>query len=179
MIRPPDSCAFNGEDLHGLEAYSIAQIRKVHRKAQPSRAMDDGGSLVARIHLMPRALTLMAVERYLARAREDLDRLNKIQSSLAQVPVKLIDQESNFLNDQWPLDEILKGWRKGDPLPEDFFYQSCEHWRKKVAEQIKYTQDYISKASNWCDLVKRRGRRCALPKKKQRELGMLPPAPTH
>lgn len=114
-----------------------------------------------------RTFTLREVERMIHRAEQDVMRLLQWQNTLSHVPVKIDPSTFNFLANEWPI--VEEQYRTGEYI---------QIWRTKVDEQIAFARRTIEANKKWVsDRWARigRGNRCALPKKKQRLMGLLPP----
>lgn len=102
--------------------------------------------------------TYVEATRSLHNARRDFAIIKRYDEVLQSVPVKLRQQDAQFLLDFW------------GKAPEG--KELLVHWQEKTAEKRFELQKYIETVDelvrNWKPL------RSALPKKKQRVLGMLP-----
>lgn len=108
------------------------------------------------------------MEKGLVQARRDLEIIIGLRGRLNKVPLKLSEQDCNFLNDYFPLQQaVLEA--------SDKTMAAINYWRDAVEEKQESIEAYIEKADKWVEHAKKNGVRCCLTKRKQRELGMLPP----
>lgn len=105
-----------------------------------------------------RIQTLKQGHQCLADANKDLRRLKQIHAALSQVPVKLSEQEFAFCFEMW-------GQKHGDDKTK---------WREEADLHVETIENYIKEVEAW---IKKKSVqfRSALPLKKQRQLGMIPP----
>lgn len=112
-----------------------------------------------KIKLMSDAITtIKEAEKSLSAAKRDLDFLNRMQLMIQ--PDKMHPALFNFYKTQWP---------------EYLYAEEREtKWENALKDEIDNVGKYIAKVEAWVKHKMTHAVRCALPKKKQRELGMLP-----
>lgn len=107
--------------------------------------------------------TIKEVGVMIANAKRDLDLMKRLSAVLNHVPVKFTEQDFKF----------LQGWcPQQDSAYKDGSYITA--WRLNVENQITKCEESIEVNQRWIEYKKLNPHRCALPKKKQRELGLLP-----
>jgi hypothetical protein len=104
--------------------------------------------------------TIKSVNKMVDQAQRDLVILARLHRVLEQVPVKLMPDDYGFLISNYP---IPKG---KDPIP---------HWRELMNLQVEAAKQSIAVNTKWLQSKADKPFRCALPKKQQRKLGLLPP----
>jgi hypothetical protein len=109
-------------------------------------------------------LNQLEVAKQLNQARIDLPVAESFLKLLSTVPVKFTQEEINWLNERWPVTPAQ--------IQDGSYIQI---WKDMVNKQVIYIKQYVSQTEQWMKDRLDKPYRCALPKKKQRELGMLPP----
>jgi hypothetical protein len=111
---------------------------------------------------MKKKLTIRQVQAQRETAKMDLKRWRYFEEKLKKVPVLMTEHDMQFL------------MSFVDLKPEDVKAgKMYEKFALFVDDQIVYTENYLQSTEKW--LKEKLKPRCCLPKKRQRELGMLPP----
>ena len=107
-------------------------------------------------------LTPLQIQRTNKHARQDLEKYHQLLKCIGEK--KIIQTDVDILMGAWPPpEEVLKSGT--------YLY----YWKTKIEEEIERINKLLEGNEKWLGLMKGRAFRCALPKKKQRELGLLPP----
>jgi hypothetical protein len=111
---------------------------------------------------MRRKITPREYHQSLAAMERDLHRMQVVQHELNTVRAEKV------------LPETLNGLQAVFPIPREMSMQAMVgFWRQKVDDKIEEIQTLKQQTLDHLERMKNKPFRCALPKKKQRELGLL------